>query len=225
MSAVSSAMFVLALRLAEAATVLVILATAPMFAALMARAFGVERIRRRTWLATVVVVTSLVALFGEKVGEGSLLGLAAALAATVFLAAYLTIIRAARAVNLVAALGLGHLVTALLGGVISGWVWLGPRDFALVAIDGLAILPVATTMLALGPRFLPAPEVALLLPIETTLGSLWTWLALGEAPTVRTLIAGSVVVTTVAVHAFFSLRASGHLPEVDSPDLSRYGFG
>jgi drug/metabolite transporter (DMT)-like permease len=218
-------MFVIALRLADAATVLVILATAPMFAALMARAFGVERIPKRTWLATLVVVAALGALFGEKLGEGSLLGSAAGLAATVFLASYLTIIRAARAVNLVAALGLGHLLTALLGGVISGWAWLPPRDFALVAIDGLAILPIATTMLALGPRFLPAPEVALLLPIETTLGSFWTWLALGETPSLRTLIAGSVVVSTVAVHAFYSLRATGHLPEVDSPDLSRHGLG
>jgi len=125
----------------------------------------------------------------------------------------------------VAALGLGHLLTALIGGVISGWAWLSPPDFALVAIDGLVILPIATTMLALGPRYLPAPEVALLLPIETTLGSFWTWMALGEVPSERTLIAGSLVVTTVAVHAVFSLRATSHLPEVHSPDLPRDGLG
>jgi drug/metabolite transporter (DMT)-like permease len=225
LAAVSSSTFVIALRLTDAASVLVILATAPMFAALMARAFGVERTPPRTWLATLVVVGALVALFGEKVAEGSLLGVAAALTATVFLASYLTIIRAARAVNLLAALGLGHLLTALIGGVISGWAWLSPPDLGLVAIDGLAILPIATTMLALGPRYLPAPEVALLLPIETAFGSLWTWLALGEVPSARTLVAGSLVVTTVVVHGVFSLRATRHLPEVHSPDLPRDGLG
>ncbi|TNF49572.1 MAG: EamA/RhaT family transporter, partial [Deltaproteobacteria bacterium] len=52
----------------------------------------------------------------------------------------------------------------------------------------------------MGPRFLPAPEVSLILLTETILGPIWVWLALNEVPQATTLVAGALIISTLAVH-------------------------
>ena len=43
------------------------------------------------------------------------------------------------------------------------------------------MVPIATALMFLGPRYIPAPEVGLLLLLESILGPVWVWLVLGEA--------------------------------------------
>ena len=62
-------------------------------------------------------------------------------------------------------------------------------------------------MITLGPRYLPAPEVSLILLVETILGPIWVWLALGEVPLGTTLLAGVLIVGTLFVHTLMSLKA------------------
>ena len=65
-----------------------------------------------------------------------------------------------------------------------------------------------------GPRYLSAPEVGLILLLETVLGPLWVWLALGEQPNSRVALAGVVIVATLALTSLVSLR-SARLPGAD----------
>ena len=62
-------------------------------------------------------------------------------------------------------------------------------------------------MITLGPRYLPAPEVSLILLVETILGPIWVWLAIGEVPLETTLFAGVLIVGTLFVHTLMSLKA------------------
>jgi hypothetical protein len=43
--------------------------------------------------------------------------------------------------------------------------------------------------------------------VESVLGPLWVWLALGEELTRETWIGGILIVGTLATHAFMTLRA------------------
>jgi len=61
-------------------------------------------------------------------------------------------------------------------------------------------------MLMAGVRHVPAPEVALILLLETVLPPLRVSFALGEAVRPATLIGGAVVVTTLIVHSALRLR-------------------
>ncbi|MDX1425147.1 MAG: EamA/RhaT family transporter, partial [Kiloniellales bacterium] len=72
----------------------------------------------------------------------------------------------------------------------------------------LAVMPAATILIATGPRYLPAPEVSLILLLETVLGPLWVWLALGEVPSQRTFLGGAIVVAALAAHALAARRAA-----------------
>ena len=77
----------------------------------------------------------------------------------------------------------------------------------LIVLGGI-VLPVSFTLITIGPRYLPAPEVSLILLTETILGPIWVWLALNEVPQATTLVAGALIISTLAVHTFMSLWAT-----------------
>ena len=53
-----------------------------------------------------------------------------------------------------------------------------------------------------------AATARLITLLETILGPLWVWLAIGEEPGVRTIIGGALVVGTLAMNTILLLRAS-----------------
>ena len=68
------------------------------------------------------------------------------------------------------------------------------------------MLPVALALLTLGPRYIPAPEAAMLSLLETVLGPLWVWLVISEQPDESTIIGGAIVVGTLLVHSLWRMR-------------------
>jgi len=84
-------------------------------------------------------------------------------------------------------------------------------DMLLLLLLGGVVLPISFTMITLGPRYLPAPEVSLILLVETILGPIWVWMALKEVPHTTTLIAGALIVGTLVIHTLMSLRNHKHI--------------
>jgi drug/metabolite transporter (DMT)-like permease len=79
-------------------------------------------------------------------------------------------------------------------------------DALALAVMGLVMLPLSFAMMAVGPRYIPAPEVSLTLLLESVLGPLWVWLALGEDPGEATLLGGAIVIAALAGNAAAALR-------------------
>ena len=77
----------------------------------------------------------------------------------------------------------------------------------LLLVLGLAVLPVSFGLISLGPRYLPAPEVALILLLETVLGPFWVWLVLEEQPSAFALAGGAIVVGALVLHSLAALMA------------------
>ena len=76
---------------------------------------------------------------------------------------------------------------------------------ALVA-GGAVLLPVAIALITIGPRYLPAPEAAMLGLLESVLGPFWVWLVIGEDPGMRSIVGGVVVISVLFVHAMGRFR-------------------
>ena len=53
---------------------------------------------------------------------------------------------------------------------------------------------------------LPAPEVSLIMLLETVLGPVWVWMVLHEVPPAGTYVGGVLVVGTLIVHSIMGLR-------------------
>ena len=85
-----------------------------------------------------------------------------------------------------------------------------------LAVMGLIVLPLGFGLITLGPRYLPAPEVSLLLLLEAILGPFWVWLVVGENPGATVLVGGAIVIMTLAAR---NLRAIG----AEAPPVGRSG--
>ena len=121
-------------------------------------------------------------------------------------ASNLVILRKGKAVNMIPANLLGNLMVVpitLLAGAQP--LSVNPADMAYLIVLGGIVLPVSFTLITTSPRYLPTPEISLILLTETILGPIWVWLALNEVPQTTTLLAGVLIVATLAVHTLLSL--------------------
>ncbi len=203
-----SLMFVNSLKQTAAANTLIILAATPLISSLLSWLFLREKIARRTWIAIFICFGGILLIFSGSLQSGFLLGDLLALGATFMWGSNLVVIRSGKSVNMIPANLLGNLLVvpaALLAGAQPASV--AAPDITFLLLLGGIVLPISFTMITLGPRYLPAPEVSLILLVETILGPIWVWLALGEIPHPSTLVAGLLIVGTLVVHTMLSLRA------------------
>lgn len=206
--AIGAFLFVNSLKQTTAANTLIILAATPLFSSLLSWLFLREKIARRTWVAIIICFGGILLIFSGSLSSGLLLGDLLALGATLMWASNLVILRSSKAVNMIPANLLGNLLVApaaLLAGAQP--LAVATPDMIFLLILGGIVLPVSFTLITLGPRYLPAPEVSLILLVETILGPIWVWLALNEMPHATTLLAGLIIISTLTVHTLMSLWA------------------
>ncbi len=201
--------FVNALRHTAAANALIILAATPLFSSLLSWLFLRDKIAPRTWIAITICFGGILLIFSGSLRSGLLFGDLLALGATLMWASNLVVLRKGKAVNMVPANLLGNLMVVpitLLAGAQP--LSVSPTDMTYLIILGGIVLPVSFTLITMGPRYLPAPEVSLILLTETILGPIWVWLAINEVPQATTLVAGVLIISTLALHTFMSLWAT-----------------
>ena len=205
--ALGTVLFVVALSYTSVANTLIIVASAPFFAALASRVFLGEEIALRTWIAILVALGGIVLLALESLGSGALWGDLAALGVAMAMGGNFTVVRHARAVNMIPAMALSGVIVALVAAPIApSSVVLDDAQLAFMLAMGLFVVPVSFALITLGPRYLPAAEVSLLTQLEAVLGPLWVWLVIGEAPGPWGLAGGAVVIATLTIHSLLALR-------------------
>lgn len=194
--------------LTSVANTMVILTATPLFSAIFSRLFLGEAVSPRTWLAVVSVLAGFAVIFSDSLGGGTLAGDLCALGTAVCLAGQMTAFRRGRAVNMIPSLALSCFLCAVVVLPLTVPLPPEPRDFGLLLVLGVVVLPVPIAMLALAPRYIPVPEISLIRLLETFLGPLWVWLVLSEVPGPETLLGGAIVIATVAIHLGIGLRQS-----------------
>lgn len=197
----STSCFVFSLQFTDAANTLVIFATSPLLAAVASRYFLQEKLPLVTWMATVVALCGVGLSLLDGASRGILRGEVIALCGALCLASHFTALRWWRSAD-------GPLsiwAAGWLVGVValtqakpfsphsSDWLW--------IILLGSIVLPMAFASMSIGPRYLPAPEVGLLLLGETVLGPVWVWYFLGEEPGSATLFGGGIVIVTLFIHS------------------------
>ncbi len=206
--AANATSFVYSIHNTAVANTLVIIACSPLIAAVFSRIFLGERVAPETWIATTLVAVGIAVVFWDGLGRGTLHGDLAALATAFFLAGNFTILRFRKHINMIPATALGGFWAALamLGLGLAAPFSLNEQDVLVMALLGLVVVPLAFGLITIGPRYITAPEVGLLLLLETVLGPLWVWLALNERASDTALMAGGFVVATLLVYFTVRLR-------------------
>lgn len=204
--------FVFSITRTTVANTLVILATMPLFGALLGRAFLGQRVPLATWLAIGVALSGILVIFAEALGAGDLVGNLYALGAAICLASNLVLIRARPSVSMLPALALSGVITAAIMLPFIAPFAISRHDLGIMAIMGVVQQSLAFGMFLTAGRYLPPAETSLFALLETVLGPLWAWLGVGEVPTGSVLLGGLLVVATLAVHSALGLRRARPLP-------------
>ena len=203
----SGALFVIAVAHTSVANVVFILAAIPIASALFSRIALGERISRRTAITMAVVPLGIgLIAFGSGETEGaSLTGDLIALGVVCVFSLGLTAARSVRPVSVVPAIPVGMAIWALVVLPFADPMSVPQDDWIWVALHGGFFIAVSTALMAVGPRYLPSAEVALLMLIESVLAPILAWIVVGEDPGVYALIGGAIVIATLAVSNLVAL--------------------
>jgi drug/metabolite transporter (DMT)-like permease len=197
-----------AMQYTSAANALLVLATAPFLAAILSFFLLKERIDRATAVAIAAVFVGVLIIAAGSLGHGRLLGDGFALLNAGTIAAYYVTLRTTGRRNMLPHLALGSILGGLLAVPFADFEPVSTTQVLLIFLSGAIILPGAAGLLMLGPRYLPAPEVSMITLLEVILGPLLVWAVIGENPGQATLIGGTVIVLTVAIHTLRRLSAN-----------------
>ena len=199
--------FIFAITHTSVANTLIILSATPLFAAIIGRLLLHEKIQPRTMVAILLVVVGIAVIAsGSTAQQSRLPGDLAAILGSFFLACGFSFVRRFPRVSSFSAISCSGLLTAIIILPLATPFSVSQADMGYLLIMGLYMLPVGTALMFLGPRYIPAPEVGLLLLLESILGPVWVWWALGEEPGNSTLIGGVIVLSTLAINAVWALK-------------------
>ena len=204
--------FILGMTHTTVANTLFIVSTSPLFAALIAWLVLREAVPTRTWGAIAVTVIGIAVIVSGGLDIGSVLGNLAALAAALTLAVNFCTLRHYQDRNMVPAMAVGGLTAALIALPLAAPLSIGGDDLPVLAVMGLVMIPLSFGLLFVGPRYLPAPEVGLMLLLEAVLGPLWVWVVIGEDPGIAAIIGGAIVIGALAAHSTLALRSDHTTP-------------
>jgi drug/metabolite transporter (DMT)-like permease len=197
--------FIASLKLSSVAQVSIVYATVPFVAAALGFWLLGEKPSRSAILASLIALAGVIVMMGGA-SDGDWLGGALAFLMTVCMAAIMIIARRWPGTPMLHA----AFATALLCSAISfvpsaaaspqgiEWVWL--------AAFGLVNSALGLALFAIGSRYLPAVETALIGALDGALAPIWVWLVFAETPSPITLLGGAIVFSAVTLHIMYSAR-------------------
>ena len=189
------------------ANALLLQATSPLMVALFARLFLGESVSTASWIAIAVAFAGLSLVMGASIDEGALLGKLAAIGVAIVSTVNVIVIRRTRGtLDMRPAMVPAALLACLIALVPGDPLATRPVDIAALIGLGLVQMTIGLTFFYAALKRVSAVEVTLVALIEPVLGSLWTWLAVGEIPSDGTLVGGAVLLGALAFNTLAASR-------------------
>ena len=202
----NSALFVYSISHTSTANTVVILASAPLFAALFSWLFLRERLRPRTLWAILLAIGGVCLIFFGSLDAPRWRGDLAALTIAVTMGGSLTLLRCFPDLPRLPLVAGAGAVAGLIALPLAAPFSLSAPSYGWLALMGLVQIPLATWLIMIAPRYLPSAEVGLFLLIETVLGPVWVWLVIAESATMNTLAGGAIILAAIAVNTWLGMR-------------------
>ena len=198
--------FVISIENTNVANTLIMVALAPMLSAILSFIFLKEMPDKKTWIAIVITTLSVIYIFYDALDAGDVLGNALGLTTALGLAVGAVIIRSAKKISLVPSAMFGKLLVSVIAIYFADDLILRNNDLLIIPLMCIMCVAIPFVLVTLAPRYITAAEVNLFFLLETIFGPLWVWLVIKEQPSIETIIGGCVIVVTIAVHSFLSLK-------------------
>ena len=204
--------FILSITTTTAAVTMMMLATQPFVAAILAYIFLRERISKTTFIAIVVAAGGIIFMSLDSKGEGSLFGLINGLLSSLGFAGFTVSLRWRKKTpkfTTVAIAGIFCAAVAILVLIFNdNNIFISVKNSSLSALHGFLVCS-GLILFSIKSKDLPATDLTLLSLTEVLGGIFWVWLpifGINEVPTVNTLIGGGIITSAIIFYAFNAKR-------------------
>ena len=198
--------FLISIQNTNVANTLVMIALAPMLSAILGAIFLKETPGKKTWIAILITFASCIYIFYDSLNMGNFYGDFFGLVTAFGLACNAIIARYAKDRDLVPSALIGKLCVAIFAFFFVKNFELIGNDMIYVPLMCVMCVAIPFVLVTIAPRFITAAEVNLFFLLETILGPIWVWLVIKEQPSLETIIGGSVIILTIAIHSFLALK-------------------
>jgi drug/metabolite transporter (DMT)-like permease len=198
--------FVASIQSTSVAHTLIIVGAAPVVAAILGLIFIREKVTRQTWITIAVVITSLIfVVYDNK--KSTLTGDLYALVVLLLWSSVFILGRLTRASNMLGAMCISGFISASWSYPLTDLSDLALNQVGLSLLLG-CLVGAALSQITMAPRFIPAAEVAVFMPMETVFGSLLVWWFLDEYPGLISILAGSIMILAIMLSSYFQIKHS-----------------
>ena len=204
-SGISTGTFVFAIVYTSIANALVIISTGPIMIAIVAWFLLKEKSSLFTWTSMIIVFIGIYIVMSGSFGGDSLVGDFFALITAVMMGFTFTLTRKYKDVNMVPVNAIGGLIAALIAFLMANKITVPAEVVGYIIAMG-TILSISFSLITIAPRYMPAAEVGMIMPLETVLGSLIAWYVINEVPSVNALVGGTIVIVTLFIHSWYSTK-------------------
>jgi len=201
---------IFAIQTTSVANAMLLFATAPFIAAILASLFLGEKVRIMTWCAVIVAMGGIAYMFADQSTQFSLIGSLAALGSAMGFAIFSVALRWGKDDEMLPAVFLSGcfaiIITFLICLFLKQSLSLSFRDIAISFSMGIFQVGGGLVLYTIGSKALSAADLTLLSLAEVVLGPVWVWLFLGELASNNTLIGGSVLLLAILTNAVSGKR-------------------
>ena len=191
------------------ANTLVLIAAAPIFAAIFSVFILKEIPNFFTWIIIFIALSGMIIIGWGSYTSTGIFGDVMALIVAVGMGFSMVLVRFYKNKDLVPACLLGCVIAALYALPFNVNFNLNNSQIFILLLMCLIILPIPFMILTIAPKYAPAHEVALIFLMESVLGTTWVWFIIKETPPSNTIIGGIILLIAVSIFIFKSTRERG----------------
>jgi len=188
------------------ANTLVLIASAPIFTAILSLIFLKENPTPITWLTIFFALISIIIIGWGSYTTDGFIGDILALITGIGMAASAILVRYCKEKDLVPAVVIGCILTVFYCLPFSPNLAVNNEQIIYLFLMGFIVVPSAFIVLTIAPRYTPAHEVTLIFLLESILGTLWVWFVISEKPPLNTLIGGIMLLSSVFLFVFVTAK-------------------
>ena len=204
--------FILSITTTTAAVTMMMLATQPFVAAILAYIFLKEKISKTTFIAITVAAAGIIFMSLDNKGEGTLFGLINGLLSSLGFAGFTVSLRWRKNTpkfTTVAIAGIFCSAVAIMVLLFNDSnIFISLKNSSLSTLHGFLVCT-GLILFSMKSRYLPATDLTLLSLTEVLGGIFWVWLpwfGINEVPNVNTLIGGAIIIFAIIFYGFNTKR-------------------
>ena len=204
--AITHVCFVYSIQNTSVANTLVLIAAAPIFAAIFSVFLLKEIPGFFTWVIIFIALLGMIIIGWGSYTTSGIYGDLMALIVALGMGFSMVLVRLYKDTDLVPACLLGCIIAALFALPFGINFNLNSFQILLLLLMCLIILPIPFMILTIAPKYAPAHEVALIFLMESVLGTAWVWFVIKEVPPFNTVVGGTVLLIAISIFILKTTR-------------------